>query len=164
MRGTFRAICVDVGFDKGQNGTEFCELFFEPDVPPSEKKRVRWSGSFTPKGVEYIFKSLTACGWDGKTSLRALRARTHLTKPVEIVLEEEMGTNGGVFTVVKWVNEIRAAKRNIDPARLDELSKQLTAWAGARVESEAHPSPRDEGLPVARDGYTFDDNGKEFPF
>lgn len=105
-KGNHIARPLEYVFGKSKNkGTEQVSVTFQFQGGPNDGKRMTWNGWLTEKTAERTFESLEHCGWDGNS----LKAMTGFgSKNVELVIEDEEGTDGEMYPTIKWVNKLFA--------------------------------------------------------
>lgn len=119
-------------FGKSKNkGTDQVSVTFQFEGGPNSGKRMTWNGFFTEKAAERTLEALEHCGWDG-SSLKAMTGFG--SKNVELVIDEEPGTDGEMYPTIKWVNKLfaRGPAHVYDAAEVDGLEARMASIIAKR--------------------------------
>lgn len=95
-------VAYQFGASKTKN-TEMVSVVFKFVGGPNDGKKITWNGYFTDKTAKRTLDSLEYCGWDG---IDVAKMTGFGSKNVELVLEEEEGSDGNKYPRVQWVNKL----------------------------------------------------------
>jgi hypothetical protein len=140
-KGNHEARPVGYQFGKSKNkGTEQVSVTFQFVGGPNDGKRMTWNGWLTEKTVERTLEALEHCGWDG---MNVKELKGFGTKSVELVIDEEAGTDGEMYPVIKWVNKLFSRGPGVvyGDDEMDGLAARLEAVNAARRRKKAESDP-----------------------
>lgn len=148
-KGSHEARPVSFQFGKSaKKQTEMVSVMFAFVGGPNDGKRMIWNGYFTDATAERTLESLEHCGWDGD-DVREMKGFG--SKNVELVIDEEAGTNGEMYPRVQWVNKLFARGPGIvyEQEELDGFAARMASVNDARKrkkqEAQTDPDPFGNG-------------------
>jgi hypothetical protein len=102
--GKYRAKATqDVQFGVSANGNLQIAVCFELLSGEHAGRTISWVGTFGDgKSTEITIKALESCGWKGIDPTEDLTGITD--NEVELVVENETGNDGKIYSKVRWVN------------------------------------------------------------
>lgn len=142
----------------GKKQTEMVSVGFQFVGGPNDGKRITWNGYFTDNTAKRTMDSLEHCGWDG-VSLATMTGFG--SKNVELVIEEEAGTDGKMYPRVQWVNRLisRGPAVVFDKEEQMSFADRMAAINAERrkenAEKAGNPAPADAADPFGNDKVPF---------
>jgi hypothetical protein len=148
-KGNHEARPINYQFGKSKTkGTEQVSITFQFVGGPNDGKRMTYNGWLTEKTVERTLETLEHCGWDG-VDIKAMKGFG--SKNVELVIDEEAGTDGNMYPTIKWVNKLFSRGPGVvyGDEEMDGLAARLAQVNAARrrklAEAESEPDPFGNG-------------------
>lgn len=128
-----------VKYEFGQSGTKKTEMVsvkFQFVGGANDGKQYTWNGYFTEKTAARTMDALEHCGWDG-VDLKRLTGFG--SKNVELVVDEELGSDDKMYPVIKWVNRLmsRGPATLYGEEELQSLSDRMAAINAERKRANA---------------------------
>jgi hypothetical protein len=116
--------------------TEMVTVEFQFTGGPNDGKRISWNGYFTENAAKRTMDSLEYCGWDG---VDLARLTGFGSRNVELVVEEELSTNGNSYPVVAFVNRLISRGPGIvyEQDQVQSLAQRMAALNAERRKENA---------------------------
>ena len=106
--------------------TDMVSVEFEFVSGLNAGKRIAWDGYFTENTAKRTMDALEYCGWDG---IDLAKLDGFGTRNVELVVDEEQGTNGNMYPRVAFVNRLVSRGPGIvfGQGEVQSLSQRMAA-------------------------------------
>jgi hypothetical protein len=141
--GKYQAVAKEHVFGRAGTGTEQVVVGFELVAEGDFKgRRVSWRGYFTDATAERTLESLESAGWDG-TSLKRLDGLG--SRPCVLVIEDEEGSDGKIYSKVQWVNALGgglSVKEKLETNEIANLEERMRGIMLDRAGKRPKPQPR----------------------